>query len=113
MTLNISQRKYTIKNILKKGEDSLIDLWEKSKNEANETKEAEKILRKYVTRKEVTEEENKILKDQTFDLIKIIFIGIPLAVIPGFSVIMVIIVKAGRRYKFNVLPSSFVSKNKE
>ena len=56
--------------------------------------------------------ENKALKDQTFDLVKIVFIGIPLAVIPGFSIMMLIIVKIGRRYNFNVLPSSFRSDEK-
>jgi hypothetical protein len=105
--------KYFLKKILKKGESSLVDFWKKSRNEINETKEAEKIFVKYVGGKEITENEKKILKYQTFDLIKIIFIGIPLAVIPGFSIVMIIIVRVGRKYKFNALPSSFVSKNKK
>ena len=110
--LNNSHKKYSFKNTLKKGEDSLIDFWKKSRNEVTETKDAEKVFVKYMEGKEITADEKKNLKNQTFDLIKIIFIGIPLAVIPGFSVVMIVLVKAGRKYKFNVLPSSFVSKDK-
>lgn len=102
--------KSILKSIIKKGENSLIDFWQKSKQEVTETKEAEKVFVKYVEGKEVSREENEIFKNQTFDLIRIIFIGIPLAVVPGFSIIMLVIVKIGNKYKFNVLPSSFRSK---
>jgi len=108
-----SQRKIIFKSILKKGEDSLHDFWQKSRNEIKETQKAEKVFEKFIERKEVTSEEKEILKVQTFDIVKIIFIGIPLAVIPGFSIVMILIVKAGRKYNFNVLPSSFASPKKE
>jgi hypothetical protein len=108
-----TQRKYIFKSILKKGEDSLHDFCQKSRNEIHETEQAEKIFVKYVERKEVTIEEKKILKNQTFDMVKIIFIGVPLAIIPGFSVVMIFIVKVGRKYNFNVLPSSFAPQKKD
>ena len=82
-------------------------------NEIQETKKAEKVFVKYVERKEVTVEEKEILKTQTFDMVKIIFIGVPLAVIPGFSIVMILLVKVGRRYNFNILPSAFAPKKKE
>jgi hypothetical protein len=109
---NKAKSKNLFQKILKKGEYSLLDFWAKSRNEIKETKEAERIFSKYMSGKEVTDDEKKALKYQTFDLIKIIFIGVPLAVIPGFSVIMILIVKVGRKYKFNILPSSFITKNK-
>lgn len=108
-----AQRKIIFNRILKKGESSLHDFWQKSSNELKETKEAEKVFTKYVEGKEVTIEERAILKNQTLDLIKIIFVGVPLAVIPGFSVIMVVIVRLGRKYNFNILPSSFAAPKKE
>lgn len=93
-----AQRKIIFKSFLKKGEDSLHDFWQKSRNEIMETKQAEKVFVKYIGRKEVTNEEKTILKNQTFDIVKIIFIGVPLAVIPGFSVIMILIVRVGKKY---------------
>ena len=108
-----AQRKNILKGILKKGEDSLHDFWRKSRNELDQTKQAEKVFVKYVERKEVTVEEKEILKTQTFDMVKIIFIGVPLAVIPGFSVVMILLVKFGKKYNFNVLPSAFAPQKKD
>lgn len=106
-------RKNIFKSILKKGEDSLHDFWQKSRNEIKETEQAEDVFEKYIGGKEVTREEKEILKNQTFDIAKIVFIGVPLAVIPGFSLLMVLIVKLGRKYNFNILPSSFASPKKK
>lgn len=107
MKFNTHTANPVFKKILLKGENSLLDFWHKTRTEAAETKEAERILVKYVERKDITKEEKKILKNQTIDIAKVIFIGIPLAVIPGFSVVMIILVKLGKKYKFNVLPSAF------
>ena len=108
-----SGTKFILKKIIEKGERSLIDFWKKSQIEVKETKEAEKIFIKYIEGKEVTEAESKALKNQTFDLIRVIFIGVPLAIIPGFSIVMILVVKIGRKYKLNLLPSSFTSSQKE
>ncbi len=107
------QRKNIFKRILKKGENSLHEFWQKSRNEIKETQQAEQIVEKYFEGKEVTREEKEILKNQTFDMAKIIFVGVPLAVIPGFSVVMILMVKAGKKYNFNILPSSFASPKKD
>jgi len=108
-----TQRKIIFRTMLKKAEDSLHDFWKKSRNEIKETEQAEEVFEKYIGGKEVTSEEKEILKSQTFDMVKIVFIGVPLAVIPGFSLLMVLIVKVGRKYNFNVLPSSFASPKKK
>jgi hypothetical protein len=110
LILKKAPSKLTFKKLLQKGETSLIDFWQKTRQEARETKEAEGILVKYVEGKKISAEEKIILKNQTFDIVKVIFIGIPLAVIPGFSIVMIFIVKIGRRYKVNVLPSAFNGK---
>lgn len=102
-----------INRILKKGEASLIDFWVKTQNEARETKEAKDIFVKYIEGKKVTAIESKVMKNQFFDLLKVVFIGIPFALIPGSSVLMIVFVKVARKYKINVLPSSFDIKDKE
>lgn len=107
------QRKNIYNRILAKGENSLHDFWQKSQREINETKEAEKVFVKYMKGIEVTAIEKEAFKTQTFDLMKILFIGVPLAIVPGFSVIMIVIVRVGRKYNFNVLPSSFAPQKKE
>jgi hypothetical protein len=99
--------------IRQKGEDSLKDFWKKTRQEAHQTKEAEEILIRYAEGKGVTIEEKKLLKTESIDIAKVIFIGIPLAVIPGFSVVMILLVKLGNKYKFNVLPSAFAKPKEE
>ncbi len=111
--LSQTPEKNIFKSFLKKGEDSLYDFWQKSRNEIKETGQAGEVFEKYIGGKDVTNEEKEILKSQTFDMVKIVFIGVPLAVIPGFSLLMVLIVKVGRKYNINVLPSSFASPPKE
>ena len=105
--LKFQATRFVFKRILKHGEDSLIDFWHKTKQEAGETKEAEGIFVRYVEHKEVSEQEKAMLKTQSIDIAKVILVGIPLAVLPGFSLVMVVLVKLGRKYKFNVLPSAF------
>jgi hypothetical protein len=99
--------KPVFKKILLKGENSLLDFWHKTRIEVRETKQAEKIFIRYVENKEVSKEEKTALRNQSIDLAKVIFIGIPLAIVPGFSVVMIVLVKLGQKYKFNVLPSAF------
>jgi len=99
--------------IRQKGEEALKDFWNKTRQEVHQTKEAEEILIRYAQKKGVTAEEKKLLKTESIDIAKVIFIGIPLAVIPGFSVIMILLVKLGNKYKFNVLPSAFAAPKEE
>jgi len=95
------------RNYWKKGEEGLVEFWNKTKQEANETIEAEKIAKRYIEGKSITEVEKKALLSQIADLLKIVFIGIPFALLPGFSVIIIVLVKIGRKLNVNFLPSAF------
>jgi hypothetical protein len=99
--------KNIFKKLVIKGEYSLKDFWHKTKQEAHETQEAEHVLAHMIEGKKVTKEEKKALENQSIDILKVIFIGIPFAIIPGFSIIMIILFKVGRKYNVNFLPSAF------
>lgn len=53
------------------------------KTEASETQVASQILVKYVKHGNVTKEEEQELKTQVYDLLKVLGIGVPFALIPG------------------------------
>jgi hypothetical protein len=76
-------------------------------NEAQETKEAALIIAKYTRGEEITEEEEKALKEQFYDVLKITGIGVPFAIIPGASVLLPVIVSISKKKGINILPSSF------
>ncbi len=78
--------------------------------EKQETKEAYKILRKYIKTKEITNEEKKIFKKQLHDVLKIMGLGIPFIMLPGASVLLPIIVRVLKKYDIEILPSSFQNK---
>jgi hypothetical protein len=79
----------------------------KLSNEARETKEAAQIVAKYAKGEEITDEENKALKEQFYDVLKVAGIGIPFALIPGASVLLPLIVTFAKKKNINILPSSF------
>lgn len=83
-------------------------------NEAKETKEASKILVKFLMEGSVSPEEEKELKTQVYDLFKMVGIGIPFFMIPGSSLLLPFLIKVSSRYGVNLLPTSFDhSKDKE
>lgn len=85
-------------------------------NEAKETKEASKILVKFLMEGSVSPEEEKELKTQVYDLFKMVGIGIPFFMIPGSSLLLPFLIKVSSRYGVNLLPTSFdhsKDKNKE
>lgn len=79
--------------------------------EARETKEAAYIVRKYTRGEKITEEEEKALKEQIYDVLKIAGIGIPFALIPGASILLPLIVTIAKKKGIEILPSSFSTKN--
>lgn len=79
----------------------------KVSNEADETKESAYIIGKYLKGETVTEEDDKKLKEQVFDMFKIIGIGIPFVLIPGASILLPIIISLSKKMKINLMPSSF------
>lgn len=76
-------------------------------NEAKETREASKILVKFLMEGSVSPEEEKELKTQVYDLFKMAGIGIPFFLIPGSSLLLPFLIKVASRYGVNLLPTSF------
>ena len=83
---------------------------EKISLEARETKDAAKIIAKYTKGEEITDEEEKALKTQFYDVLKVAGIGIPFAIIPGASIILPMMIVIAKKYDINLMPSSFTDK---
>jgi len=73
--------------------------------EAENTKEAGMIIRKYVATGQITEDEEKELKIQLADTLKIVGIVVPFVLIPGASIVMPILIKVAGKHNINLLPS--------
>ncbi len=74
------------------------------KEEAN-TKEAAVIIKKYVSTGQITEDEEKMLKLQVADTLKIVGIVVPFVLIPGASIIIPIFIKVAGKHNINLMPS--------
>ncbi len=74
------------------------------KEEAN-TKEAAAIIKKYMAGGKITDDEDKVLKIQLSDTLKIVGIVVPFVLIPGASIIMPILIKVASKHNINLLPS--------
>lgn len=83
------------------------------KTELHGDKEAVFIIQKYIREGKISDEEDKILKTQLMDSLKIIGIGIPFALIPGASILMPIIIKVADKHNIELLPSAFINPPKE
>jgi hypothetical protein len=77
------------------------------KKEGEGEKEAGLIIRKYMTKGKISDEEESILKTQLFDSFKIIGIGIPFLLLPGASVLMPILIRTAEKYNIELMPSAF------
>lgn len=82
----------------------------KMNQEAIETKEASIILHKYITTQKITKGEEKILKEQFYDVLKGLGIGIPFILIPGSTILIPLLIKISRKYNIDIFPSSFNQK---
>lgn len=78
--------------------------------EAKETKEASKILMKFIREGKVKPEEEKELKQQIYDLLKLVGVGVPFVLIPGSALLIPFLAKIAEKRGVNLFPSSF-SKN--
>ncbi|PCJ23454.1 MAG: hypothetical protein COA97_11560 [Flavobacteriales bacterium] len=84
------------------------------KTEATETQMASKILIKYVKQGSVSKEEEKELRTQVYDLLKVLGIGIPFALIPGASLLLPFLIKIAQKKGIQLLPTAFnEEKNKD
>ena len=86
---------------------------EKLANEAKETREATQIITKHLKGEEVTEEEDKALRSQFYDVLKMAGLGIPFALVPGASVLVPLLVTFAKKNNVNLLPSSFQEKQEK
>jgi len=77
------------------------------REEATETREASVYVKKYMGGEKLTKEENEAVRKQFYDIIKMIGIGVPFALVPGGSILMPIIIKLAKRHNIKLMPSSF------
>ena len=96
-----------INNELRKLNDFIVDFLRKLKKEGTETSEAATILKRYAMGKKVSKEEMEIFRNQMLDVIKILGIGIPFTIIPGSSLLLPLVIAIAKKYKIDILPSSF------
>lgn len=75
--------------------------------EAKETREASKVVAKFLKEGKVSKEEEHELKTQIYDLFKIAGIGIPFMLIPGSTLLMPFLIKLANKKGINLLPSAF------
>ena len=80
------------------------------KNEAIDTKEASRIIVKYISQQKISKEEEKHLKTQVTDVFKILGIGVPFMIIPGATLLIPFILKAAEKKGINLYPSNFSGK---
>ena len=77
------------------------------KVEVTETQEASKIFLKYFKEEEVSKEEEEELRAQVYDLLKVLGIGIPFALIPGASLLLPFLIKIANKKGIKLLPTAF------
>jgi hypothetical protein len=106
-TINEEIKMKKINNELRKLNDFIVDFLRKLKKEGAETSEAAAILKRYAMGKKVSKEEMDIFRNQILDVIKILGIGIPFTVIPGSSLLLPLVIAIAKKYKIDILPSSF------
>ena len=77
------------------------------KTEYDGDKDAGTIIRKYLKGEKISEEEDRLLRTQLMDSLKIIGIGVPFVLIPGASILMPILIKVANKHHIELLPSAF------
>ncbi len=75
--------------------------------EAKETHQASKILVKFLREGKVAKEEEIELKQQVYDLLKMVGIGVPFFLIPGSSLLIPFLLKIANKRGVKLLPSAF------
>jgi len=77
------------------------------RKEASETKQASYLIVKYLKEGKLSKKEEKELKLQFYDVLKIMGVGIPIFMIPGSTVLVPFLVKLSRKLRLDIIPSSF------
>jgi hypothetical protein len=76
-------------------------------NEAKDTRDASKLVYKYLKEGTLTKGEEKELKLQFYDLLKIMGIGVPFVMIPGASILIPFLLKIAQKSGVDLIPRSF------
>lgn len=76
-------------------------------NEAKDTRAASKLVYKYIKEGSLTKQEEKELKLQFYDLLKIMGIGVPFVMIPGASILIPFLLKIAQKTGVDLIPRSF------
>jgi hypothetical protein len=90
-------------------QDLLINI----KTEATETHQASKIFVKYIKEGSVSKNEEDELRAQVYDILKVLGIGIPFALVPGASLLMPFLIKIAKKKGIDLLPTAFNDDNKK
>jgi hypothetical protein len=77
------------------------------RKEASETKQAGYLVVKYLKKGKLSKKEEKELKLQFYDVLKIMGVGIPFFMIPGSTVLVPFLVKLSRKLGLDIIPTSF------
>lgn len=77
------------------------------RKEASETKQASYLVVKYLKEGKLSKKEEKELKLQFYDVLKIMGVGIPFFMIPGSTVLVPFLVKLSRKLGLDIIPTSF------
>jgi hypothetical protein len=96
-----------IKPEIKKFRLFLKDFLSRLKQEGEETSEAYKILVRYTKGEKISKEDCDKFKTQMIDVLKLLGLGIPYILIPGSTLLLALLVSIARKYKIDILPSSF------
>ena len=81
--------------------------------EAKETQQASKVLVKYLKNGKISKEEEKELRTQIYDLLKVMGIGVPFVMIPGSTLLIPFLLKVAEKHGVNLLPSAFTKENEK
>lgn len=77
------------------------------RKEASETKQASYLVVKYLKEEKLSKIEEKELKLQFYDVLKIMGVGIPFFMIPGSTVLVPFLVKLSRKFGLDIISTSF------
>jgi len=86
---------------------AIIDFLKKLKNEGKETSKAAYILKRYASGEKVSKQDMDIFRSQMISCIKLVGIGIPVALIPGSSLLLPLVLTIAKKYNVDILPKSF------
>lgn len=99
--------------LLKKIEEQIKLFLENIKEHGENTQEAGEVIQKYVSGKELSDEDEEILKTQLVDWLKIFGVVVPFVLIPGASILMPFLLKMAEKYDIHLMPTAFQNKEKK